>query len=426
MKKAKDFSLRDIDDRNTYQLSNKGRQDSAAPQSNSEDEIFLEISDDSTYSPANINAKTTEPKASFLKDKLGINLDKYLKRGIPVKDKSTFYELVSTMLAAGISIIQAVKIYSEQTTNKNFKKVTQQIAYKLESGKSFSESLQDFSYIFGESEVGIVSSGEVTGKLNDVLKRLSKEIEEGLELRGKIRSALIYPVIVVCFVVLTVYAMLRFVIPQIKDLFATTGLELPPITQFMIKASDLVINNGLILGVLLLVTILFVFFTYSTMKGRYIYHKIFLRVPVLKDFLSYIYQANFARNIANLLNAGVSVVKSLEITAKGISNLVYRQRIYLVSKDVAQGITISESIQDSPLFSGLTVNMMAIGEKTAQIDELALKVANYYDMKTREMADNFSKIIQPFIILFVGSLVGVVVLAIMLPMTELLGGIDSL
>lgn len=425
MKKAKDFSLRDINDRNTYNLKKEDPK-STPVTSNNSDEIFLEISDESTYSPSNLNTKTSEPKSNFFKEKLGIDLDKYLKRGIPIKDKSTFYELISTMLAAGISIIQAVKIYSEQATNKNFKKITQEIAYKLETGKSFSEALEDYSYIFGESEIGIVRSGEVTGKLNDVLKRLSKELEEGLELRGKIKSALIYPVIVVCFVILTVYAMLRFVIPEIKELFATTGLELPPITQLMITASDLVINNGLVLAVLLVLFTIFILVTYSYPKTRFIYHKLFLRTPVLKDFLSYIYQASFARNISNLMNAGVSVVKSLEITANGISNLVYKQRIYLVSKDVAQGITISESIQDSPLFSGLSVNMMAIGEKTAQIDELAMKIATYYDMKTREMADNFSKIIQPFIILFVGSLVGVVVLAIMLPMTELLSGIDSL
>jgi len=272
----------------------------------------------------------------------------------------------------------------------------------------------------------MVSSGEVTGKLNEVLQRLSKELEEGVEIRAKIRSALIYPVIVFVFVILTVYAMLRFVIPQIKELFGTTGLELPAITRFLISVSDIVINNSLVTGIALLIVAIFVVATYSNPKGRFYYHQLFLKVPVLKDFLLYINQAKFSRNISNLLNAGVSVIDSLVITSKGLSNLVYKQRVYLTSKDVAQGITISESLQDSPLFSGLTVNMIAIGERTAQIDELTSKVAKYYDMKTKEMAENFSKLIQPFIILFVGALVGVVVLAIMLPMTELLSGIDSL
>lgn len=423
MKKAKDFSLKEVTARNTFSIDSLAS--NTNPQKTS-DEIFLEIIDDQEVAAGLLRDTKQSNTKDFFQSKLGIDLNKILKRGIPIKDKSIFYELISTMLTAGISIIQAIKIFSDQTTNKYFKKVTQEIAQKLETGQSFSESLTEYPHIFSESEVGMVSSGEVTGKLNEVLKRLSKELEEGVELRSKIRSALIYPVIVFVFVILTVYAMLRFVIPQIKELFSTTGLELPAVTEFLIKVSDIVINNSLATGLFLLVLAMFVIFTYSNPKTRFYYHQLFLQVPVLKDFLHYINQAKFSRNISNLLNAGVSVIDSLVITSKGLSNLVYKQRVFLTSKDVAQGITISESLQDSPLFSGLTINMIAIGERTAQIDDLTAKIAKYYDMKTREMAENFSKLIQPFIILFVGTLVGVVVLAIMLPMTELLNGIDSL
>jgi type IV pilus assembly protein PilC len=424
MKKAKDFSLKEATNRNTFKID--GINNSSEPQSSSSDEIFLEIVDDQEVSAALTKAKKASSTQNFFQNKLGLDINKLFKRGIPIKDKSIFYELISTMLTAGISIIQAIKIFSDQTTNKYFKQVTQEIAQKLETGKSFSEALSEYSHIFSESEIGMVSSGEVTGKLNEVLKRLSKELEEGVELRAKIRSALIYPVIVFVFVILTVYAMLRFVIPQIKELFATTGLDLPAITEFLITVSDIVINNSFVAGITILVGFLIVIVTYSNPKTRFYYHQMFLKVPVLKDFLLYINQAKFSRNLSNLLNAGVSVIDSLVITSKGLSNLVYRQRVYLTSKDVAQGITISESLQDSPLFSGLTINMIAIGERTAQIDDLASKVSKYYDMKTKEMAENFSKLIQPFIILFVGTLVGVVVLAIMLPMTELLSGIDSI
>lgn len=423
MKKAKDFSLKEATSRNTFSIEGIAKEKNEQKKS---DEIYLEIIDDQEVASGLLRDTKKSEAQDFLQAKLGIDVNKFLKRGIPIKDKSIFYELISTMLTAGISIIQAIKIFSEQTTNKYFKKVTQEIAQKLETGKSFSEALTDYPHIFSESEIGMVSSGEVTGKLNEVLKRLSKELEEGVELRAKIRSALIYPVIVFVFVILTVYAMLRFVIPQIKELFGTTGLELPAITEFLITVSDIVINNSFVTAIFLLISAGVVLVTYSNPKTRYYYHQLFLKLPVLKDFLHYINQAKFSRNISNLLNAGVSVIDSLVITSKGLSNLVYRQRVYLTSKDVAQGITISESLQDSPLFSGLTINMIAIGERTAQIDDLTAKIAKYYDMKTREMAENFSKLIQPFIILFVGTLVGVVVLAIMLPMTELLSGIDSL
>lgn len=425
MKQAKDFSLKELTNRNTYDLKENQGNSSVSSKSTS-DEIFLEIIDDDSVAPAQLRVSKANQANSVLKDKFGLDLDSILKRGVPLKDKSVFYELIATMLTAGISIIQSIKIFSDQTTNKYFQKITREIAQKLESGKSFSESLLEYKHIFSESEIGMISSGEVTGKLNEVLQRLSVELEEGVELRSKIRSALIYPVIVFVFVILTVYAMLRFVIPEIKDLFATTGLELPAVTQFLITVSDIVINNSLAVGFIMLLVAVFVLVTYSRTKTRYYYHQAFLKIPVLKDFLSYINQAKFARSMSNLMNAGVSVITSLQITSKGLSNLVYKERVYLTSKDVSQGITISESLQDSPIFSGLTINMISIGEKTAQIDELTAKVAKYYDMKTKEMADNFSKLIQPFIILFVGSLVGVVVLAIMLPMTSLLGGIDSL
>lgn len=423
MKKAKDFSLKEATSRNTFSIDGLAKEKNTQQKT---DEIFLEIIDDQEVAAGLLRDTKASTTKDLFQSKLGIDINKFLKRGIPIKDKSIFYELIATMLTAGISIIQAIKIFSDQTTNKYFKKVTLEISQKLETGQSFSEALLAYPNIFSESEVGMVSSGEVTGKLNEVLKRLSKELEEGVELRSKIRSALIYPVIVFVFVILTVYAMLRFVIPQIKELFSTTGLELPAITEFLITVSDIVINNSFTTGIFLLLLAFFVLVTYSNPKTRFYYHQVFLRVPVLKDFLHYINQAKFSRNISNLLNAGVSVIDSLVITSKGLSNLVYRQRVFLTSKDVAQGITISESLQDSPLFSGLTINMIAIGERTAQIDDLTAKIAKYYDMKTREMAENFSKLIQPFIILFVGTLVGVVVLAIMLPMTELLSGIDSL
>jgi type IV pilus assembly protein PilC len=147
---------------------------------------------------------------------------------------------------------------------------------------------------------------------------------------------------------------------------------------------------------------------------------------VLSDFLKAIYQSVFARSISNLLNSGVSIVDAVNITARAINNVVYKDKIKLIAKDVAQGITISESIQDSPYFSNLTTSMLAVGEKTAQVDELSRKIAEYYEAKTANMADNFSKLIQPFIIALVGGLVGAIVLAIMLPMTKLLSGIDSL
>lgn len=426
MKQAKGFSLAELDQQeNTFKVEQNAKPDETA-----EEAIVLDILGDSTTPLIQVQKAASQAsksnKVDLYKAYQKINSKFTFKRGVPLQEKAIFFELVATMLTAGISVVQAVRVFSEQTKNQYFKTIAQAISYQLEKGQSLSETLQSYSYIFNEAEVGMIKSGEITGRLNDVLKRLSIEAVATIELQRKIRSALIYPGIVVVFVILALYAMLRFVIPQMSELFASTGLELPAITQFLVSASNFVVNNGftVILGFFGFLTAFYFF--YRSYLGKQIFHRLFLKLPVLSEFFKSIYQAKFARSISNLLNAGVSIVDAVNITARSITNVVYKDKIQLIAKDVAQGITISESIQDSPYFSNLTVSMISVGEKTAQMDDLAKQIAEYYESKTADMADNFSKLIQPFVIAIVGAMVGGIVLAIMLPMTELIGGIDSI
>jgi type IV pilus assembly protein PilC len=427
LKQAKGFSLAELDqNENTFELNstNPNRDES------SEESIVLDILGDSTTPLIQLqkaaSQSTKSNRVDLFKAYQKINSKFTLKRGVPIQEKAVFFELVSTMLMAGISVVQAVRVFSEQTKHQYFKTVAQAISYQLEKGQSLSEIMHYYSFIFNEAEIGMIKSGEITGRLNEVLKRLSIEAVATIELQRKIRSALIYPGIVVAFVILALYAMLRFVIPQMSQLFASTGLELPTITQFLINASNFVVNNGFVVvfGFIGFLTTFYYF--YNSYIGKQIFHRLFLNLPILSEFFKSIYQAKFARSISNLLNAGVSIVDAVNITAGSISNIVYKDKIKLIAKDVAQGITISESIHDSPYFSNLTVSMISVGEKTAQMDDLTKQIAEYYESKTADMAENFSKLIQPFVIAIVGAMVGAIVLAIMLPMTELIGGIDSI
>lgn len=422
MKQAKGFSLHDLDEQgSTFAVEKPAIEDT--------DAIFLDIISDDLIpvtTASQYQAQRKINKIDFYKSYQKLHSKFSFGRRIPLKEKSLFFELVGTMLTAGIPVVQALRVFTEQTKVKYFKTVAAAISYQLEKGQKLSEALKEYPKSFDEAEVGMISSGEATGRLNEVLKRLAHEINDTIELRSKIKSAMIYPVIVIIFVVLAVYAMLRFVIPQMLQLFTSTGLELPAVTKILIKMSDFVVNKG---GMLFIVTFGVIIFTIMFVQsdlGKQVFHRLFLKIPIISDFLKAIYQAKFARSISNLLNAGVAIVEAVKITANSVSNVVYKEKINAIAKDVAQGITISESIQDSNYFSNLTVSMMSVGEKTAQVDELAKKIAEYYELKAATMADNFSKLIQPFIILIVGGLVGVVILAIMLPMTELLSGIDSL
>lgn len=424
MKQAKGFSLAELDQTENTFAVDPNAQKASSP----EDAIVLDILGDSNAPivQAQKNAKSNANKIDFYKAYQKINGKFTFKRGVPLQEKAVFYELLGTMLTAGISIVQSVRVFADQTKHKYFKTVSQAISYQIEKGQSFSEALQNYKYIFDEAEIGMIQSGEVTGRLNEVLKRLSVEAIATVEIRRKIRSAMIYPSIVILFVFVALYAMLRFVIPQMSQLFETTGMELPAITKFLVSASNFVVNNSFLVVFGTIGSVLAVYFFGKSYLGKQIFHRLFLHIPIISDFLKAIYQSRFARSISNLLNAGVSIVDAVNITARSINNIVYQNKVKLIAKDVAQGITISESIQDSEYFSNLTTSMIAVGEKTAQLDDLSKKVAEYYESKTADMADNFSKLIQPFIIAIVGTMVGGIVLAIMLPMTKLIGGVDGL
>lgn len=426
VKQAKDFGLLDFDSKNTTFEVNPAEQ---MPESAEEAIVLDIIGDDSATLAAGASQKynkTGSDKIKFLKAYQKLHKAFSLQRKVPLDEKAVFYELMSTMISAGVPLISAVRVYADQASNRYFKKITEAISYQLEKGQSLSEAMAEYKRIFTEAEVGIVESAEATGRLNEALMRLARQAEDALALRGKIRSAMIYPAIVVIFVIGAIYSMLTFVIPQISDLFVQSGLELPFLTRFLISASDFVVNNGFLLLIGLVLAFIIIGVFSRTRSGKYIFHTLYLRIPVLKDFQRAIYQARFARSISNLLNSGVSIVQACEITARSMNNVIYQKKVRLIGKDVSRGIQMAESMQDSPYFSNLLVSMFAVGERTAQLDDLAAKTADYFEAKVSNMASNFSKIIQPFIIAIVGGMVGVVVLSIMLPMTELLGGIEGL
>jgi type IV pilus assembly protein PilC len=423
-KKASGFGIKDYEEtKDAFVVDNVSK-----PLSE-EDVILLDIIDEGTMPIELAHTKAMKGKSTKVDlynayKKLHATFS--IKRRVPLKEKAIFYELVATMLDAGIPLIQAVKVFTEQTTDKYFKKVTQALTYQIEKGQSLSQAVREYRHVFEESEAGMIEAAEATGRLSDVLAQQSVEIEANIELRTKIRSAMIYPVIVFVFVLLTLYGMLTFVIPQMSELFTSTGLELPTLTKFLIAASDFVVGHGVFVFAVVAIVSIATWMFSITPFGRYTFHSLILKLPVLGVFQKAINQSRFARSLSNLLGAGVSVVNAVEITSRVVTNEVYKRKILLIANDVSQGIPIAESIQDSPYFSKLLVSMISVGEKTAQIDELTRKTAEYYESKVAYMADNFAKLIQPFIILIVGGMVGVVVLSIMLPMTKLIGGIDAL
>lgn len=336
------------------------------------------------------------------------------------QDKTTFLHLLSVMLDAGIPMVKSLKsLILQMEKSPPMQVVLKDVLNRVEAGSSLSEALLAHPNVFTEAEIGMVESGEASGQISRVLETLSEDAEKAQEIRGKVKSAMMYPTIIFCLLLLVVAAMMVYVIPKLTELFAATGGDLPLITRIVIGISDFLINNKftLIVGIAFIAGFIILF--KRTDVGRYTFDNLKLKIPVFGKLYKKSYLARFARSLGNLVDSQVSIVKSLEITANSIGNEVYRRRILLSVEDIKQGIPLAENLSESPLFPPMLVNMIEVGEKTAQLDEITAKVANFYEKELDTTISGISKIIEPIILVVVGLTVGLVVLAVMLPIVKL-------
>ena len=348
------------------------------------------------------------------------------------RDKAVVFRLLSVMINAGLSIVKAIKILSKQSDSPRLKLVLTDVAEKVESGISFSEALSFHDDIFGEAEIGIVKAGEASGQLNKTLVSLAEETEKAASLSKKIRSAMIYPIVVITILIAAVILVMVMVVPGLKDLFSGTGTELPLATKILVGtsdwfvASDFLIPNWLLFVLLIAGSVIFVSHWKKTPSGHFLWDKIMLHLPVFGTLVRKSALASFSRQLALLSNSGVSIVRSLEIASKAIGNEVYHRRLTDVKADVERGISINKSIESDPLFPELMVGMIAVGEQTAQLGAVTEKVAAFYDEEVDTFVKNLSTIMEPIIMVVIGALVGGLVMAIIQPIMGLTDVASSL
>jgi type IV pilus assembly protein PilC len=336
------------------------------------------------------------------------------------RDIATFFRLLAVMLNAGIPLVRSLDVISEQTINRTIKDMIYQLARGIEQGGNLSDAMAHQDKIFSDGQIGMIHAGEASGKLNEVLQDLATEVEKLASIRKKVRGALIYPAFIMIVLIGVVSGMLIFVVPKIAEVFSETGSQLPLVTRIVISASDLVSANWPVILIVLLAVIIGLPFAHQSRLLRRPLDELILHIPILGQLLSKSLLARFARSLSNLLRSGIPIIESLKINAKTMGNEVYKERILLAGEDLSRGIPLGESLRDSPLFPPLFVQMIAIGEQTAQIDNVSLKVADYYEEEVDISVANFTKILEPFIIVAVGLSVGVIVMAIMFPIIKLI------
>lgn len=409
-KQTKDFIVDAMLGEKSYEVS--------APQ-NGEEKITLAIEEGA------VPVSALQEAAKKAKEAPAENIFKRLDNAIrsfgnpQAKDKATFFRLMAVMVNAGVPLIKSLETIAEQTVNYKLKTAAFEIAKDIENGGNLSAAMMRYPAIFTEAEIGMIKSGEASGQLNVILKQLAQEVEKSASIKRKVKGAMMYPAFIVLVMIVVVAGMMIFVVPKISQIFTEGGKQLPALTEIVIAVSQFMSTQwawifGGIVGV-----ILAVMGAYKTEQGKYTIDWILLHLPVFGKMLQMSILARFSRSLGNLLNSGIPIIQSLNINAKGLGNAVYRRRVELAAEDVSHGIGLAESLRDLSEFPSMMVQMISVGEQTAQLDTITQKIAEYYEDEVDTVVQGLSKALEPVIIVVLGAVVGVIITAIMLPIIQL-------
>jgi type IV pilus assembly protein PilC len=380
-------------------------------------EIVLDIKrDDST---SNQQKKESFKIKNFLD--LYNSINDWIIEQSPVKlqDKLLFFQLLGATSHAGISIPEALRILEKQMKNEKLQRSIHDMRLLIEDGESFASAMRRSSNLFDEATCSIIAAGETSGKLNEVLKELVNQYSRLSNVQKKVKGVMTYPVIVFIVMILLSIVMVIFVVPKLIDLFGEVG-NLPLPTRILIGASDLVRNNGisLILGVLVAII---GFFSWKKSKGgSRQWALLLLRIPIISTILKGMILSRVTRIFGFLIASGVPIIEGLKITSSISNNPLYEERLLLASDDLSKGISIAENLSDYELlFPSMLINMIAIGEKTASLESVMLKIADFYEEELDRKIGNLSKIMEPVILVFIAAGAVFMILAIYLPILRM-------
>jgi len=353
------------------------------------------------------------------KQKKGMNIELTAKK-VKFKELSVFARQFATMVNSGLPILRSLAILAEQTENPELARVLGVIRGDVEQGASLSGAMVKHPKVFNDLFVAMVKSGETGGSLDDVLLRLADMIEAEVRLRGKIKSAMTYPIAVVALVVLIMSAMLLFVVPQFQTIYGSLGGSLPLPTRVLLTMSNIFKKYWYIV---LIGTLVFRFFFKrwkKTENGRAWVDKMKLRVPVFGILFQKTALSRFASTFSMLLRSGVPILQSLEIVSETVNNRVVSDAVNDVQDSVRQGESMAKPLATHAVFPPMVVQMIAVGEETGQVDMMLEKVATFYEQEVEASVDALTSLIEPLLIAVIGGGVGAAVGALYMPMFNII------
>lgn len=341
---------------------------------------------------------------------------------VRVKDLAVFTRQLSTMVSAGVPLNRSLHTLEDQTKSQYFKKIISNVAKDVEGGTPLAEAFKKFPNVFSDVYVNMVRAGEAGGILDEILKRLSLQIERDSSMRKKIRGAMAYPIVILTVTVIAFFGIMIFIIPKLGAIIKDLGGEdasLPIYTQAMLSISDFLQHYALpiIIGSFILVFLIRRYI--KTPKGRYQFDSLMLRIPIISSVVMKVAIARFARTFASLMSSGVSVLEALQVTGGAIGNKVIEKELQNAATEVKNGKALSEPLAKSKHFPAIVSQMLAVGEESGQIDTILVKVADFYEEEVETTIDSLASIIEPIMIIILGAVVGVIAASVMGPIANL-------
>ncbi|HUE54283.1 MAG TPA: type II secretion system F family protein [Candidatus Udaeobacter sp.] len=347
--------------------------------------------------------------------------------GVNSKELAIFTRQFSVMIDAGLPLVQCLEILASQQENKTFQKVLISTRGQVEGGATLSAAMRSSPKVFDALYVNMVEAGETGGILDTILQRLSSYIEKNVKLQRAVKSALVYPVGVLTVAGGVITLLLWKVVPIFATLFAGLGVDLPLPTKIVIAMSNLV---GSIFGLLILVAVAGAIFGlkiwYGTPQGRFVLDTIVLKLPVLGILMRKIAVARFTRTLGTLISSGVPILEGLDITAKTAGNAVVERALQQVRRSLEEGKSLTEPLKDSEVFPGMVTQMIAVGEQTGAMDAMLQKIADFYEEEVDAAVKDLLTALEPVMIVFLGVVVGGVVISMYLPLFSLIGKLSSM
>ncbi|PYU79003.1 MAG: pilus assembly protein PilC [Acidobacteria bacterium] len=347
--------------------------------------------------------------------------------GVNAKELAIFTRQFSVMIDAGLPLVQCLEILATQQENKFFQKVLINTRGQVEGGATLSAAMRGSPKVFDPLYVNMVEAGETGGILDTILQRLSTYIEKNVKLQRAVKSALVYPVGVLTVAGGVITLLLWKVVPIFSTLFAGLGVDLPLPTKIVIALSNFV---GSIFGLLILVALGGAIFGvkvwYGTSQGRFVLDSIILKLPVLGILMRKIAVARFTRTLGTLISSGVPILEGLDITARTAGNAVVERALQKVRKSLEEGKSLTEPLKESEVFPGMVTQMIAVGEQTGAMDAMLQKIADFYEEEVDAAVKDLLTALEPIMIVFLGVVVGGVVISMYLPLFSLIGKLSSM